>query len=187
MEKKAKMNKVHLYPLILSILIFIILSLIYTQLGLLDGFEAGAIDYRFYFRAPEETARPIQTVEGNAIKYQPNPKARTDILILGIEGDTITSFSNKDIFWPFPWDIHAKFTKYIGTGDPLAIFFDIMFLDNKEHKEEFAESIQDAKNVFLDYQFEKREGKEFTDKDERIKILTVCVSRQILVIKVKHG
>ena len=171
MEKKAKISKVHLYPLIISIVLFLISSLIYTHLGILDGLEVSAIDYRFYFRAPEESAKPIQTVEGKAVRYQPNPKARKDILILGIEGDTITSFSNKDIFWPFPWDIHAKFTKYVGTGDPLAIFFDIMFLDNKEHKEEFAESIKDAKNVFLDYPFEKQEGKEFTDKGERLEIL----------------
>lgn len=171
MAKSEKPQKAHFYPLIISLLIFLALSLIYTKLGILDRFEIGAIDYRFYFRAPEESSKPMQTIEGEAIRYKPNPKARKDLLILGIDESTIRSFSNQGIFWPFPWNIHAKFTRYVGSGDPNSIFFDIMFLDHKEHKKEFAKAIRGAKNVFLDYPFEKKAGKPYSDKDERLKIL----------------
>jgi len=67
-----------------------------------------------------------------------NPRARKDIVIIGIDEETINDFSNQSIQWPFPWDIHAKLTRFISTGKPLAILYDIMFLDHKPGEADLA-------------------------------------------------
>ncbi len=171
MGKKEKTSKIHIYPLIISLLIFVVITIIYTQLTIFNGLENSSLDFKFFFRAPDEVSKKITTIEGEAIRYKPNPKARKDLLILGIDENTVRSFSNKKIFWPYPWNIHAKLTRYVGSGKPKALFFDIMFMDQKEHSAEFADAIKGAKNVFLDYVFEKKAGKPYSDSAERVEIL----------------
>jgi class 3 adenylate cyclase/CHASE2 domain-containing sensor protein len=164
-----KLDKSRIFAFLISILIFIFILLIYTQSIFLDGYENSSIDFKYYLRAPEQKSEKIK--EGVNI-VQKNPNARNDLIILGIDETTIRSFNGLGINWPFTWDVHAKFTKYVGSGKPLAIFFDIMFLDHKGHEKELAESFRKAGNVFIDYPFEITENEQkYADIQERMSFL----------------
>jgi len=141
----------------------------YTKTTLLDGLENISINFRFFLRDPSERSKNIQ----KGIKIiKRNPKARNDIIILGIDENTIREFSSKGISWPFPWDIHTRFTRFVNSGNPQAIFFDIMFLEHKKHEKEFAQAIKESGRVFLDYPFEIKETDvKYNDINERIEIL----------------
>lgn len=164
-----KMDKSRIYAFIISLVIFVFIGLIYSQLTLLDGLENNSVDFKFYIRAPEQKSEKIK--QGVSI-IKKNPLAREDIIILGIDENTIRAFNEIGINWPFPWDVHAKFTRFVGSGKPLAIFFDIMFLEHKEHEKEFADAIKAAGKVFIDYGFEVTEyDKKYSDQKERMKII----------------
>lgn len=171
-----KFTKNQLFMVLISFLIFILLVLSYTQTGLLEGLERGAVNFRFFLRDPAEKGKKIKE---RITITQPNPKARKDIIILGIDLTTIRKFADKEAeagkryLWPFPWNVHAKFTRYVGSGNPLAIFFDIMFVDPKPHQEEFADAMKGSRNVFLDYAFESEKSvKQYSDLEERKKFLS---------------
>ena len=136
-----KFEKNHLIGLGITLLFFLIISFLYSQTRLFDGLESGSVDFRFYLRDPSQKTEKLQ--EGVQLGSR-NPKAREDIIILGIDESTIRTFSEQGIRWPFSWDMHAKFTRFVSSGNPESIFFDIMFLDHKEHEKEFAEAIRDA-------------------------------------------
>ena len=166
---KLKINKSHVLGTGISVAIFLLIALLYTQSTIFEGMEWSAIDFRYYLRDPsEKTVKLEEGVKMGRI----NKRARKDIVILGIDENTIRDLSDNGIQWPFSWDIHAKFTKYVGSGNPLAIFFDIMFLDHKEHEDKLAEAIKGAGNVFLDYPFEtEARDKKYQDNDERMEYL----------------
>lgn len=153
----------------ISFFVFLILAVTYTQTTILSGLEWGAIDFRYYLRDPAQASVKLEEgVRMNKI----NPRARKDIIIIGIDESTIREFSDQGIQWPFPWEIHARVTKYLATGNPLAILYDIMFLDKKEGEKELAESLNQLKVGFLDYPFETKEvDVSYNDIDERIKLL----------------
>ncbi len=161
-----KIDKSRVIAFFISIIIFILIFLIYTQSIFFDGMENSSIDFKFYIRAPEQRSEKIK--EGVNI-VQKNPKARDDLIILGIDETTLRAFNGMGINWPFPWNVHAKLTRYASSGNPLAIFFDIMFLDHKEHEKEFADAVKKAKNVFIDYPFERTEfDQKYSDIRERM-------------------
>ena len=108
-------HKNHFIAFIISVSVFVVLSLFYTQTRILDGLENGAVNFRFFLRDPSEKAKKLQ--EGVRITKK-NPRSRDDIIILGIDENTIREFTSQKIHWPFPWDIHAKFTRYVATGNP---------------------------------------------------------------------
>jgi adenylate cyclase len=168
-----KMDKSRVFALLLSIVIFIFIFLTYTQTNILDGIENAATDFKFFFRAPEQAFKKIK--EGAIFKK--NPMARDDLIIIGVDENTLRTFNdmkinNKNQTWPFDRNIHAKVTKYTGSGNPLAIFFDTMFLDITKYDNELADAIKKADCVFLDYPFETSEyDKKVSDIDERFKIL----------------
>ncbi|PKL40883.1 MAG: adenylate/guanylate cyclase domain-containing protein [Spirochaetae bacterium HGW-Spirochaetae-1] len=154
---------------IITFVIFLIIMALYTQTTLFDIVERGAIDFRFFLRDPSE--KSVKLDDGVRMG-RINPRARKDIIILGIDEATIRDFSDRQVQWPFPWDIHALFTDFISTGNPLSIFFDITFLDHKEGEKELAKAIKKAGNVFLDYPFETEEiDVQYNDQKERINIL----------------
>ena len=164
-----KFNKSQFFALLISIILFIIIAFLYSQTIFFDKTELGAVNFRFFLRDPSERAKKIQ--DGVRLTKK-NPKARDDIIILGIDLNTIRSFVENGILWPFPWNVHAKFTRYVSSGNPLAIFFDIMFVDHKPHEEDLANAIRDAKMVFLDYPFETEEKDvKPSDLEERVAIL----------------
>jgi len=154
---------------IITFVIFLIITALYTQTTLFDIVERGAIDFRFFLRDPSE--KSVKLDDGVRMG-RINPRARKDIIILGIDEATIRDFSDRQVQWPFPWDVHALFTDFISSGNPSAIFFDITFLDHKEGEKELAKSIKKAGNVFLDYPFETEEiDVQYNDQKERINIL----------------
>jgi len=164
-----KFEKNHLIGLGITLLFFLVIIFLYSQTRLFDGLESGSIDFRFYLRDPSQKTEKLQ--EGVQLGSR-NPKAREDIIILGIDESTIRTFSEQGIRWPFSWDMHAKFTRFVSSGNPQSIFFDIMFLDHKEHETEFAEAIRESGNVFLDFPFETEEVHvKYSDIDERMEIL----------------
>ena len=157
-----KFDKSRIMGFLVSIIIFLLILILYTQTTLFEMVERSAIDFRFFLRDPAEAS--IKLDEGVRMG-RINKRAREDIIILGIDENTIRSFSDEGIQWPFPWKVHAKFTNYVGSGSPLALFFDITFLDHKDGEKEFAQAIKKAGNVFLDYPFETRE-KDVKYKDQ---------------------
>jgi adenylate cyclase len=168
-----KMDKSRFFALLLSIIIFIFICLIYTQTNILDGIENASTDFKFFFRAPDQVFKKIK--EGTIFKK--NPMARDDLIIIGVDENTLRTFNdmkinNKNQTWPFDRNMHAKVTRYISSGNPLAIFFDTMFLDHTKYDKELAEAIKKSQCVFLDYPFEPTEyDKKVSDIDERFKIL----------------
>ena len=149
--------------------VFILIIVSYTQTTLLSGLEWGTIDFRFYVRDPSQKSIKIdEGVRMNKI----NPRASKDIVILGIDESTVREFSDQGIHWPFPWDLHAKFTNFIASGNPAAILFDIMFLDHKDGEKELIEAVKKSKVTFLDYPFENEEiDISYKDQDERLELL----------------
>lgn len=149
--------------------VFIIITLTFLHTTLLAGLEWGAIDFRFYLRDPSQ--KSIKIDEGVRMN-RVNPRASKDIVILGIDESTVREFSDQGIQWPFPWDLHAKFTRFIATGNPAAILFDIMFLDHKSGEKELASAVEKSKVTFLDYPFENKEiDITYKDQDERLELL----------------
>lgn len=160
----------YIIAIVISILIFGILTFFYTQTRILDGLENGTINFRFFLRDPSEKAKKLQ--EGVRITKK-NPRSRDDIVILGIDENTIREFTEQGIIWPFPWETHAKFARFVGTGNPAAIFFDIMFLDHKDGEDKLADAIRQAKTVFLDFPFETEEvDVKYSDIGERLDVLS---------------
>jgi len=154
----------------ITVSVFIVMVIFFTQTTMLTGLEWGSIDFRFYVRDPsQKTVKLEEGVRMNKI----NPRARKDIVILGIDESTFREFSDQGIQWPFPWDIHAKLTRFVSTGNPLAIFYDIMFLDHKPGESELAKAIKESNATFLDYPFEADEiDVQFNDQEERLSLLS---------------
>ncbi len=158
-----------LIPPFITLFVFGFISVIFLNTTILEGLEWSSIDFRFFMRDPSEKARELKEgVQVNRI----NPRARKDIVILGIDESTIREFSDQGIQWPFPWDIHAKFTNFISTGNPLAIFYDIMFLDHKKGEKNLQEAIKKSGVAFLDYPFETEKiDVAYKDQSERLTFL----------------
>jgi len=166
-----KFEKVNIIASILAILIFVGFAILYSSTTIFTDLENASIDFKFFLRAPSERVKDLKK---GVTKQRINKKARKDIMILGIDEATIRYFSNLDkkVEWPYPWNIHAKITKFLATGDPLAIVFDVMFLDHKDYEKEFATVIKNADNVLLDYPFEtKKIDVQYNDIKERINTL----------------
>ncbi|MCP4129824.1 MAG: adenylate/guanylate cyclase domain-containing protein [bacterium] len=168
-----KFDKHHLIALGLTLTLFLLLGAIYSGTRLFTGMELGSINFRFYLRATDTQSQEHKegVKKGRAKKRMTNPRARKDLVILGIDENTIRNFTKKKINWPFPWDKYAQFTNYVSSGKPLAIFYDIMFLDHKPFEKELAAAIKKAGNVYLDFPFEKSDEDDFFDHDQRRQLL----------------
>ncbi len=169
-----KFDRNKLIGFLISIVIMVVVAVIYSQTILLDGMEFGAYDQRFILKDPSEADKKIS----DAAKFiRLNPKARKDIIILGIDESSIRDFAEKGMIFPFKWDVHAKFTNYVSSGNPKGILFDIMFIDPQKKEEKntekiFSDAIRKAGNVFLDYPFENKEqDKQYADISERLQIM----------------
>ena len=130
----------------ITILIFLVLALLYTQTTLLKNFERSSVDTRFFIRDPG--AKSIRLSEG--VRHETiNPRASDDIIILGIDEATIRYFSEENVHWPFPWEIHSQLVNYISTGNPKSIFFDITFIDRRQGEAQLSQAFKNAENVFI--------------------------------------
>jgi len=167
-----KFDENRLISLAGSLILFFIIALLFSKTRVFDLIEQSAIDFRFFLREPYEEKKKLEIGGSTLIRTTPNEKARQDIVILGIDESTIRDFSNRNIQWPFPWKIHSRFTDYVSSGNPSAIFFDITFLDHKEGEKELAAAFKRAGNVFIDYPFEVTEiGTSYADQQERMELL----------------
>ena len=155
--------------MLISIFIFIIITLFFSQTTILTGLEWSSIDFRFFMRDPSQ--KPVKLEEGVRLSKL-NQRARNDIVIIGIDESTVREFSDKGIQWPFPWKIHAQVANYLSTGKPHAILFDIMFLDHKRGEAELAIALKNSGMSFVDYPFETEEVHfSYADQAERIRLL----------------
>jgi len=158
-----------------SLVLFAIIALLFL-FPIFDIVEQSTIDFRFFLREPSETEEIGENIKRTAL----NKRARQDIVILGIDEFTIRDFSNRNVQWPFPWDIHSRFTDYVSSGNPAAIFFDITFLDHKEGEKELADSFRRAGNVFIDYPFEVAGiGKNYDDQQKRMELLDLQMLKNV--------
>ena len=166
MGKYLRFTKNDFISLMISLLVFIILASTLLFTTLFDRIENGSVDFRYFLRDPSERSEKLQ--EG-VRKGHRNLRANKDIVILGIDEETLREFDSQGIQWPFPWKVHAKFTDFVSSGNPNSIFFDIMFLDHKDGQDELAAAIGRSGRVFLDYPFETQESdKKYADIDERL-------------------
>jgi len=150
----------------ITLSVFIVMTVLFTQTSILSGLEWGSIDFRFYVRDPSQKTVKL---EKGVTYYRPNPRAHKDIVILGIDESTVTKFSNQGIHWPFPWVIHSQLTHNIAPGKPLAILYDIMFLDHKPDEAQLVKAIGESNSAYLDYPFETKEiDVKYNDQQERI-------------------
>jgi adenylate cyclase len=153
---------------------FVLITIFFFS-AISERMELSTTDYMFQFRDPAEYQDPekIRMTLPKGVEIRtPNKNARKDIIILGIDESTIRQFSDQGIHWPFPWEIYEKLIKYVGSGDPLAVLIDITFLDHKKGEAKLAAAMKEAKNVFLDYNFESQNiGKDYRDQQDRIAIL----------------
>ncbi len=127
-----KYDKNQIIAVLISIGIFFLFTGLHQYSRIFDGLENGAVDFRFRMREPFKEVRKL----GDRVTtFKRNPRAREDIVICAIDEDTLKTFSQEeDIRWPFPWDMHKTITRYMAADNPVAIFFDIMFLDNLSEK-----------------------------------------------------
>lgn len=169
MRNFFKFNRNNTIGFAVAMILFLLITGIYKYTILFENPENSSVSFRFQLRDPGEKKRKL---EGGAQAYKPNPRAHKDIMIVGIDEDTIRTFTDEGITWPFPWEIHANVTRYLSSGNPNTIFFDIMFLDHKKGEKALADAIRDAGQVFVDFQFEHSEADvKYDDIDERIKLL----------------
>ena len=172
-----KFDKTRIIGFLVAIFVFLLIFTTFKYTRLLERLELGTTDFLFWLRDPIdiESLDKMKKDLANtgAIPISTNKRVRKDILIIGIDESTLRDFDNeRKIHWPFPWNTHAQLTKYIGSGEPNSILFDIMFLDNKPYQKELAKSIEGANCVFLDYPFENQKIDEVnTDQSERLKVL----------------
>ncbi|HEY1406183.1 MAG TPA: adenylate/guanylate cyclase domain-containing protein [Spirochaetota bacterium] len=169
MRKFFRFTKNDLLSVIIALFTFALFVFLYKYTMLFDGLENSAINQRFFLRDPSE--KPVKIQEGARLTKK-NNRANKDIVILGIDEDTLRKFDEEGIQWPFPWTTHAKFINYVTTGNPSAIMFDIMFESHKEGQDKLAKAIAESNRTFLDYQFLSEEtDTKYPDLAERINIL----------------
>jgi len=112
------------------------------------------------------------SVENEKIKIaRVNSLAHKDIVIIAIDDDTIREFDNYGIHWPFPGKSYAKFIRFITTGKPSAIFFDIFFESRGEDHKDFADAIEKSGCTFLNCIFLPEETSKYSDLKERLAVL----------------
>ena len=168
--KFFKLDKNRLVDMCITLFIFLLLTILYTQTTLLEIVERSSVDLRFFLRAPgEKSVKLSDGVRAGKI----NERASKDIIILGIDEPTVRAFSEENIQWPFPWEIHAQLVNFIRTGNPKSIFFDITFIDHKKGEYGLASAFEKANNVFINYPFESTEiSQKYSDYAERLELMS---------------
>lgn len=82
-------------------------------------------------------------------KLRPQSNVTDKVVIVEIGDDTIGGLGD----WPLDRSYHAILVKALSEAGAKAIVFDIFFNEAREHDEEFAVAIRDAKNVYLPFVF----------------------------------
>jgi CHASE2 domain-containing sensor protein len=180
--KFFKLDKNRRIDMCITLFVFLLLTILYTQTTLLEILERSSVDLRFFLRDPgEKSVKLSEGVRAGKI----NPRASSDIIILGIDETTVRFFSEENIQWHFPWEIHTQLVNFIRTGNPKSIFFDITFIDHKKGEAGLAQAFEKASNVFLNYPLETTEiSQKYSDYAERLELISKWKIKPINNVKV---
>jgi adenylate cyclase len=139
-------------------------------LPLLINIEDSSISWRYKAFRSKKGKSVFDTENGYIEKFDPPENTRRDIQIIGIKTETIEKLDGK---WPIDWREYAKvINKFKNTNNLL--FLDIFFLDEKgEESNILAKSLEDSKNIIVDYSIETSSVARFSieDYDAKVQIL----------------
>ncbi|GBF50717.1 adenylate cyclase-like protein [Leptospira ryugenii] len=154
---------------------FVIAIFMYTLVNTfqpLKDLEENSISTRFQFLRGTTTKKEHESDTGRveSITYQPPPKARKDIKIVGITTESLEKLQGT---WPLPWKYYANIIKTFSKSEN-TLMFDIFFVDYKPGQmEEMVEALQTNRRVLFDYPMEtSAESKESVlNLEKRLEIL----------------
>jgi adenylate cyclase len=134
--------------------------------------EEGSVSSRFVILRGSNTVAEKEGESGRIefTKYDPPPKARDDIQIIGI---TTNSLEKLQGTWPLPWQLYADIIKNFANSSNM-LMFDIFFVDYKPGQTEaMVDALKQNRNVLFDYPMETSSESRSSVKnlDERIEIL----------------
>jgi len=156
--------------LVITMALAFVIIFLSTFANVFDRFELNSENFRFFLRKSFEDRRNKKLGEG-AMLIHSNARAHPDIVIIGIDEDTIREFDKVEVYWPFPWQVHAQFVDFLATGNLNSIVFDIMFLEHKQGEADMADAFRRAGNIIIDYSFDPLLFKKRDDQDQRIAAL----------------
>ena len=90
---------------------------------------------------------------------RPPQPVSADIVLIDIDDSTLNKLAN----WPLPRDFHASLVNVLSEWKPRAIVFDILFSEPTVDDDTFAESIKNARNVYLPLAFDMEDKQEASD------------------------
>jgi len=168
-ESSAKQNSGSLWLSVVIGGLFYVLSNLFT---FMINLEERSISSRFVILRGTPLMEERESEDGKIefTKFDPPPKARSDIQIIGI---TTNSLEKLQGTWPLPWDIYARVIENFSQSNNV-LMFDIFFLDyKKEDTQSMVEALRKNSNVYFDYPMETRiESKgSVINLDKRIEIL----------------
>ncbi len=154
---------------------FVIAMLMYTLVNAFQpvrDLEESSVSARFSFLRGTNTKSEKENESGRIeyIQFQPPPKARTDINIIGITTESLEKLQGT---WPLPWKFYADIIDTFKDSNN-QVMFDIFFVDYKEGQtEEMVSALKKNKNVLFDYPMEtSSESKEAVlNLEKRIEVL----------------
>ncbi len=154
---------------------FVIAMLMYTLVNAFQpvrDLEESSVSARFSFLRGTNTKSEKENESGRIeyIQFQPPPKARTDINIIGITTESLEKLQGT---WPLPWKFYADIIETFKDSNN-QVMFDIFFVDYKEGQtEEMVSALKKNKNVLFDYPMEtSSESKEAVlNLEKRIEVL----------------
>ncbi len=148
-EKKKKIVKTkHIYYLLISLTISLLMYFLYLETNILDNLELGSIDRMFNMR----NDAPMKM--GDVIKK--NPRLNENVVIIGIDEEAIAEFGR----WPWKRSIHARLINYLRKAKPKAVFFDVFFSEYSTPAQDRAlfnaVKYNKHEHIFFDFPLEKK-------------------------------
>ncbi|WCL48726.1 adenylate/guanylate cyclase domain-containing protein [Leptospira sp. GIMC2001] len=170
--EKTTSNKQYSGSLWLSFVVGITMFTLAQTFTPLLNLEEDSVSSRFLILRGSKTVQEFENESGRIElrKFDPPPKARHDIQIIGI---TTNSLEKLEGTWPLPWNYYADIIEKF-TGSSNTLMFDIFFLDYKKGETEaMASAMKKNQNVLFDYPMEtSAESKESVKNlESRIEIL----------------
>jgi adenylate cyclase len=170
--EKTASDKQRVGALWLSYVIAMFMYTLVNTFQPLKDFEENSIATRFQFLRGTTTKSEKEGDTGRIeyISYQPPPKARKDINIIGITTESLEKLQGT---WPLPWKYYANIINTFKDSNNI-LMFDIFFVDYKPGQtEEMEEALKNNRNVLFDYPMEtSAESKEAVlNLEKRIEIL----------------
>lgn len=149
-RKRAKFLETRVFGFVIAGLVVVIMVVVTYATGLLQTTELRVLDTRFRLK---EYSRGESLQEGSVFSRR-NPKISKDIVIIGIDGNTLNKYGR----WPFPRSRHADLIDtFSRIKDPNqrenAMLLDIFFsdpTDQPRNDDLLASAIKESGRVFLE-------------------------------------